>query len=158
MKKILMILVVFLAIYGLETQQAKAIKVTITVVTGSGSNCAGRGICSITIDISLRAMPSGGSSIETIDGMAEVQGDKMSVTLSKALSDMATNEKGVKSVSIKGTQRLSPDVAKQLGYSELAILPGDYVMNGNSFTFMVRGSKASGPAKGATKAAATGSN
>ena len=158
MKKFLMVLVVFLAIYGLEAKDAKAIRVTITVVTGSGSNCAGRGICSITIDISLRAMPSGGSTTEVIDGMAEVQGDKMSVTLSKPLSEMTANEKGVKSVSIKGTQRLSPDVAKQLGYSELAILPGDYVMNGNSITFKVRGSMSSGPAKGATKATATGTN
>ena len=158
MKNFLMVLVVFLAIFGLEAKEAKAVKVTITVVTGSGSSCSGRGICSITIDISFRAMPSGGSSTEVIEGTAEVQGDKMSVTLSKPLSEMTTNEKKVKSVSIKGTQRLSPDVAKQMGYSDLAILPGDYVMNGNGFNFMVRGSKTSGPAKGATKAAATGSN
>jgi hypothetical protein len=149
MKKLLMILVVFLAIYGLEVKEAQAVRVTITVVTGSGNNCSGRGICSITIDIYLRTAPSGGSTNQVLDGTAEVKGDKLYVTLSKGLGDMAANEKGVKSVSIKRPQRLNQDLAKQLGFNDLVVLPSDYVMDGNSFVFDVKGTSASNPVKGA---------
>ena len=149
MKKFLMILVVFLAICGLEAQDAKAIRVTITVVTGSGSNCTGRGICSITIDVSLRAAPSGGTTSQVIDGNAEVKGDKLYLTLSKGLNDMTTNEKGVKSVTISRPQQLSQEVAKQLGFNSLTILPSNYVMDGNSVVFDVKGTSASNPVKGA---------
>jgi len=149
MKKILMIVIVFLALYGLEAKEAKAIRVTITVVTGSGSNCAGRGICSITIDISLRAAPSGSTTTQVIDGTGEVKGNKLYVTLSKGLSDMAANEKGVKSVNIQRPQQLSKDLAKQLGFNELMILPSNYVMDGNTFVFDVKGSSAPSPVKSA---------
>ncbi len=144
-----MILVVFLALYGLEAKEAKAVRVTITVVFGNGSNCAGRGICSVTIDVSLRAAQSGSTTTQVIEGNAEVKGDKLYVTLSKGLSDMAINEKGVKSVSIQRPQHLSPDVAKQLGYNNLTILPSNYVMDGNTITFDVKGAPASSPVKGA---------
>ena len=147
MKKILMILIVFLAIYGLEAKEAKAIRVTITVVTGSGKDCSGRGICSITIDVSLRAAQSGGTTTQVIDGNAEVKGDKLYVTLSKGLSEMASNEKGIKTVSIKRPQHLSQEVAKQLGFNDLILLPSDYVMDGSSFVFDIKGSS-SNPVKG----------
>jgi hypothetical protein len=149
MKKLLMILVAFLAIYFLEAKEAQAFRVTITVVIGNGSNCAGRGICSVTIDLSLRSASSGGSTAQVIEGNAEVKGDKLYVTLSKGLGDMAANEKGVKSVSIKRPQRLSQDVAKQLGFSDLTILPSDYLLEGNSFVFDVKGSSVSNPVRGA---------
>jgi hypothetical protein len=147
MKKYVMILVVFLAICILEAKEAKAITVRITVVTGSGKDCVGFGICSITIDI--RATLSGGNNTELSDGTAEVKGGKLYVALSKGLSDRAVNEKGVKSVTIISPQRLSQDVAKQLGFSDLTILPGNYLMNGNSFTFDVKGSSVSKPVKSA---------
>lgn len=149
MKKFLMVLVVFLAIYGLETKEAQAVRVTIRVTTGSGSDCSGRGICNISIEIAFRTAPTGGSNGQTIDGTAEVKGDKLYVTLSKGLSDMAANEKGVKSVSIKRPQRVSQDVSKQLGLSDLVILPSDYVMDGNSFVFDVKATPATSPVKGA---------
>lgn len=148
MKKLLMILVVFLAIYSLETKEAQAVRVTITVVTGSGNNCSGRGICSVTIEVAFRTAPSGGSTTQVLEGTAEVKGDKLFVTLSKGLGDMAANEKGVKSVSIKRPQRLNQDIAKQLGYNELMILPSEYVMDGNSFAFDIKGTMASNPVKG----------
>lgn len=148
MKKLLMILVVFLAIYGLETKEAQAVRVTITVVTGSGNNCSGRGICSITIDIAFRTAPSGGSTTQVIDGTAEVKGDKLYVTLSKGLSDMSANEKGMKIVSIKRPQKLSQEVAKQLGFNEMVILPSGYVLDGNSFAFDIKGITVSNPVKG----------
>jgi hypothetical protein len=149
MKKLLMILVVFLAIYGLETKEAQAVRVTIKVTTGSGSDCSGRGICNISIEIAFRTAPAGGSTTQVTDGTAEVKGDKLYVTLTKGLSDMAANERGVKSVSIKRPQRVNQDLAKQLGFNDLVILPSDYVMDGNSFVFDVKGSAASSPVKGA---------
>jgi hypothetical protein len=149
MKKVLMVLVVFLAIYGLEVKEAQAVRVTIKVTTGSGNDCSGRGICNISIEIAFRTAPAGGSTTQVIDGSAEVKGDKLYLTLSKGLSDMAANEKGVKSVSIKRPQRLNQDVSKQLGFNDLVILPSDYVMDGNSFVFDVKTTPATSPVKGA---------
>lgn len=148
MKKFLMILVLFVGLYIFETKEAKAVRVTITVVIGKGNNCEGRGICSVTIDVSLRSASSVGTTTQVIDGTAEVKGDKLYVTLSKALGDMAANEKGVKSVSIRRPQQLSPDVAKQLGFNSLSILPSEYVVDGSTIVFDVKGTSASNPVKG----------
>jgi hypothetical protein len=147
MKKFLMILVLFVGLYIFETKEAKAVKVTITVVTGKGGNCEGRGICSVSIEVSLRAAPTGGTT-EVIDGTAEVKGDKLYVTLSKGLSDKAVDEKGMKTVNIRRPQQLSPDVAKQLGFNSLSILPSDYVVDRNTIVFDIKGTSASNPVKG----------
>ena len=142
-----MILVVFLALYGLEAKEAKAVKITVTIYFGDGSNCTGRGFCKLVIDVSLRSAPAGGN-VQVIDGTAEVKGDKLYVTLSKEVSEMAINEQGVKAWKVKTPQQLSQDVAKQLGYNNLMILPNSYACDRNTFVFDIKGTPSSKPVKG----------
>jgi hypothetical protein len=146
MKKLLMILVAFLAINLIEAKEAKAVKVTVTIYFGDGSNCQGRGLCKVVIDISLRSAPAGGN-VQVIDGTAEVKGDKLYVTLAKEVGEMAINAKGVKVWSVKTPQQLSQDVAKQLGYNNLAILPNNYACDRNTFVFDIKGSPSTRPVK-----------
>jgi hypothetical protein len=154
MKKFLMILVAFMAISFLEAKEAKAVKITITIYFGDGSNCTGKGVCRVVIDVSLKSAPSGGNT-QVIDGTAEVKGDKLYVTLSKEISEMAIKEQGVKVWSVKTPQQLSQDVAKQLGYNNLMILPNSYACERNTFVFDIKGSPSSKPAK---RVSATGTN
>lgn len=147
MKKLLMILVAFMALNLLEAKEAKAVKITITIYFGDGADCAGKGFCKLVIDVSLRSAPTGGN-LQVMDGTAEVKGDKLYVTLSKEISEMAINEQGVKVWSVKTPQQLSQDVARQLGYNNLMILPNKYACERNTFVFDVKGAPISKPVKG----------
>ena len=152
MKKILMILVAFMAINLIEAKEAKAVKITVTIYFGDGSNCQGRGLCKVVIDVSLRTAPTGGN-VQVIDGTAEVKGDKLYVTLTKEVGEMAINEKGIKAWSVKTPQQLSQDVAKQLGFNNLMILPNNYACDRNTFVFDIKGAPSTRPVRsvGATE-------
>ncbi len=147
MKKFLMILVAFIAINLLEAKEAEAAKITITIYFGDGMDCTGRGFCKLVIDVSLRSAPSGGN-VQVIDGTAEVKGDKLYVTLAKEVNEMATNAQGVKAWKVKTPQQLSHEVAKQLGYSNLMILPNSYACERNTFVFDIKGTPSSKPVRG----------
>jgi hypothetical protein len=154
MKKFLMILIAFMALNLLEAKEAKAVKITVTIYFGDGLDCTGKGFCKLVIDVSLRSAPAGGN-MQVIDGTAEVKGDKLYVTLSKEISDMAIKEQGVKVWSVKTPQQLSQAVAKQLGYNNLMILPNSYACERNTFVFDIKGSPSSKPTK---RVSATGTN
>lgn len=142
-----MILVAIIALNLLEAKEAKAVKISITIYFGDGIDCRGKGICKLVIDVSLRSAPAGGN-MQVIDGTAEVKGDKLYVTLSREISEMAIKEQGVKVWSVKTPLQLSQDVAKQLGYNNLMILPNKYACDRNTFVFDIKGSSATKPVKG----------
>ena len=161
MKKLSFAIVALILVLGISSIDAQAIGITLKIEFGKHTpegNCGpGRGICSITIGGSLRAVPAAndGTDVQVVPGTAELKDGKLYVTVSKGIQENGKNERGayeiaIKENGIKKSITIDPAVVKELGVSSLNIVPGKYQFNGNTIVFNVKGPRdaASGQASG----------
>lgn len=130
-----------------STHEAKAIGIKVTITFGRGTDCNGRGICSISIGGTL-SMYRPAKNQQIIEGDAEIKGDYLIVKLKSMPSQNAMSESGASNgKEMKGKAmyefpitkgfRLSEDVSKKLGFNEISLVDGNYTLDGKVLKFKI---------------------
>lgn len=114
--------------FAKETFSKKRIEISVTIYFGRGANCAGRGICKITIGGSLRAAnPSpietgkATTTFEIVDGKLRASFDKTSMRLQTMCDQF-----GDGTFAVAQDTPLPSDVAAKLGVRGYLIKAGKY--------------------------------
>ena len=141
MKKFSVLIAAILFVLVGSSFDSKAIGITIKVEFGKHTpegNCGpGRGICSITIGGSLRAVP-GETRVEVVKGDAVLAGNLLTVKLANAISDKGLNEAGKMVFVVKSPMMLDKATAKSLGVMGVTRLPGKYEIMNNTIVYKVK--------------------
>jgi hypothetical protein len=141
MKKLsaLIALALMLGLFG--SYDSSAVGISIKIDFGKRNaegNCGpGRGICSITIGASLRAIP-GNPAIQVISSDAALTSKSLTVKLPTAINEKGKNENGKYMISIVRPMMIDKETAKKFGVAAITILPGNYEVVNNTIAFNVR--------------------
>lgn len=138
MKKLFLLLVVFLMVFA-SNSEAKLVSVNFEVKIGDrDKDCSGSGICSwkFTIDFGMTHGSNNGDT-QIMQAKGEIRNNMFIVDLQTKMDEKGRDQQGKFDFSLSKEMILGQDLAKELGVEKLVLAPGKYELKGNTVSFKI---------------------